>query len=569
MKPPHNKWPFTRLAACIFAALLLVSCTKRDLDNPEQVRVAVRLIPRIEQTTTHIPSSGLTDGLAFGIYMLGRGGLLPDHIVNDADNRRYIVSISPGDTVLLSHTSQQEIYFPVDGSVVDFVGYSPFKATGKGRGMLDNHTYPVRVDNQSNPAAIDLLYGTVTGKTKLSNPVALPLTHRLSKMQVKIERKAGGDASILKDMRITINGMPLAAGFSLSRATFDHRNEVGVRETGTIAAHMLAEGAHYQAIIIPHLGADYPGRSITFSSPNMGESQSWDITGDSDFLTGKDYTFIFILDSSGLRFAGVTISDWENISITPTAIEMVTIPSGTFLMGSPDTDPDRRVDEEQRLITVSGFRISRYPVTNAQYAAFLSTVGVPASGLYEGNRLIAVPHPYLAHTVTGSSPGWHVADGYENHPVAGVSWYGANAFARWQGGSLPSEAQWEYACRAGTLTPYYIRLEDTLLSRYAWYEANNNNAPGNGIGTKQVGQKYYNPYHLCDMMGNVWEWCLDWYGDYTASPGTDPVYTDPSSGKRVLRGGGFDSTAADCRSAARYALKPDATVGNLGFRVVF
>ncbi|NDV64758.1 SUMF1/EgtB/PvdO family nonheme iron enzyme [Bacteroides sp. 224] len=233
---------------------------------------------------------------------------------------------------------------------------------------------------------------------------------------------------------------------------------------------------------------------------------------------------------------------------------MVHISGGSFLMGSPDSDPDRRADEDQYSVEVSDFRISRYPITNAQYASFLTAMKVPATGEYNGKRLISMPHPFLNCTYANNEYTWNVHDGGENHPVSGISWQGADAFARWHGGSLPSEAQWEYACRAGTKTPYYIDLSITSLDKYAWYIQNNNTAPGNGIGTKPVGGKYYNPYGLCDMMGNVWEWCLDWYGT--------------STDKRVLRGGAFDSPATDCRSAARFSAEPENAGANYGFRIV-
>ncbi|MBQ4142723.1 MAG: formylglycine-generating enzyme family protein, partial [Thermoguttaceae bacterium] len=121
--------------------------------------------------------------------------------------------------------------------------------------------------------------------------------------------------------------------------------------------------------------------------------------------------------------------------------------------------------------------------------------------------------------------------------------------------SLPTEAQWEYACRAGTTGAYAGDLGEM-----GWYGSS-------GGGTHPVGQKKPNAWGLYDMHGNVWEWCQDWYGSYTTSPTSDP--TGPNSGSyRVFRGGSWYSGAQFCRSAYRDWSAPDFRYVNLGFRLV-
>ena len=144
-----------------------------------------------------------------------------------------------------------------------------------------------------------------------------------------------------------------------------------------------------------------------------------------------------------------------------------------------------------------------------------------------------------------------------------VTWFGAKAYADWIGGSLPTEAQWEYACRAGTTTAYSFGDNESLLGGYAWYTVTST-----GIdGPSPVGNKKPNPWGLYDMHGNVNEWCSDWLGDYGSGPDTAP--TGAVSGRaRVLRGGYWGNNARYCRSAYRYPAGPDGAFYSVGFRVV-
>jgi len=126
---------------------------------------------------------------------------------------------------------------------------------------------------------------------------------------------------------------------------------------------------------------------------------------------------------------------------------------------------------------------------------------------------------------------------------------------------LPTEAEWEYACRAGNRGKWCFGDDEAELGDYAWYSANS------GSTTHPVAQKKPNAWGLYDMHGNVWEWCADWYGDYPTDDANDPQ--GPSSGSyRVLRGGSWNSNPGNCRSANRNDLVPSFRYYNLGFRVV-
>jgi len=125
---------------------------------------------------------------------------------------------------------------------------------------------------------------------------------------------------------------------------------------------------------------------------------------------------------------------------------------------------------------------------------------------------------------------------------------------------LPTEAEWEYACRAGSKTTYSLGDSAKSLGDSAWCFSNSNSQ------THPVAEKKANAWGLCDMHGNVWEWCSDWYGAYPSGAATDPQGPDEGS-SRVLRGGGCYDEAADCRSAHRLKSLPSDQTGYFGFRV--
>jgi formylglycine-generating enzyme required for sulfatase activity len=217
-------------------------------------------------------------------------------------------------------------------------------------------------------------------------------------------------------------------------------------------------------------------------------------------------------------------------------VEMVPIPRGEFFMGSPDTEVGRW-DEEgpQHKVTISSdFWMGRYPVTNEQYGLFLKENPQVSPPQYWGDRSF----------------------NQAQQPVVGVTWKEAAAFAKWAGGRLPTEAEWEYACRARTTGPRY----DDDLDAIAWWSGNS------GGSTHPVGQKKPNAWGLYDMLGNVWEWCSDGMRAYAAVPITDPV--GPVGSARVVRGGSWGNVARDVRAAIRSGNDPADWYGNLGFRLV-
>ena len=251
------------------------------------------------------------------------------------------------------------------------------------------------------------------------------------------------------------------------------------------------------------------------------------------------------------------------------------IPAGTFWMGSPTSEPTRSSDEAQFQVTLSAFLMSKYEISNAQYAAFLNANSIGGSGIWPSSLLyptktLIYDISYFGLSYNGSK--WVPETGFENAPVINVSWYGATEYATYVGATLPTEAQWEYACRAGTDTPFNTGSCLTNIdANYRWtapYYTCTNTSGAFPNKPQSVGSYGSNAYDLYDMHGNVLEWCSDWYDIYPSVPQTNPTGAAKGS-YRIFRGGSWNFIARDCRSAYRGNYYPETYSYNLGFRVVF
>ena len=250
--------------------------------------------------------------------------------------------------------------------------------------------------------------------------------------------------------------------------------------------------------------------------------------------------------------------------------QTVLVNGGTFMMGSL-SGTGFSDEHPQHNVTVSSFRISKYEITNQQYADFMNAINANADGSVGGVEYLSIASSSCQISYNGGS--FVVDAGKENYPVIMVSWYGAKAYSEYYGGRLPTEAEWEFAARGGNSSNGYTYSGSYNIDDVAWYLDNSTN-PDNpmysGRGTHTVGIKSANELGIYDMTGNVDEWCNDWYDSsyYGSSPSNDPQ--GPATGTyRVNRGGSWSSDADNCRVADRDNFDPTSTYTSLGFRPVF
>ena len=262
----------------------------------------------------------------------------------------------------------------------------------------------------------------------------------------------------------------------------------------------------------------------------------------------RHWLISILLIAVGLAGCGPKAGDTITVDLPGGAeMEFVWVEPGTFTMGSPDSEPGRDSDEgPQHEVTISrGFYLGKYEVTQGEWVSVMGTM------------------PWWVDSFVQSNA---------SHPAEYVSWDDAQTFIERLNTAagkdmyrLPSEAEWEYACRAGTSTRWSFGDDESQLGDYVWYRDNVWNV---GLHYAQpVGMKLPNPWGLYDMHGNVFEWCHDWwYRVYTEESLIDP--TGPSSGSdRVLRGGYFSNGAHAVRSARRGYDSPDFR-GGVGFRLL-
>jgi formylglycine-generating enzyme required for sulfatase activity len=235
---------------------------------------------------------------------------------------------------------------------------------------------------------------------------------------------------------------------------------------------------------------------------------------------------------------------------TLVSYEMVPIPAGDFLMGSPDSDPQHKKDEQpQHKVHVDAFWMQAHEVTWDEYRLFMfaNQAGEIA---HKDSTVDAVSRPTRPYVEMSFGMG------INGFPAISMTQHAANKYAEWLSAKtgefyrLPTEAEWEYACRAGSDAPYYFGSDASKLGDYAWYNANS------GGKYQKVGTKKPNAWGLYDMLGNVMEWTLDAYAPYHSGAETNPWVRAVTPYPHAVRGGSWNDPAPMLRCAARVPSDP-------------
>lgn len=267
-------------------------------------------------------------------------------------------------------------------------------------------------------------------------------------------------------------------------------------------------------------------------------------------------------------------------------MKFVFIPGGKFQMGSPPEEKGRDDDEDPvHEVYVDSFWMGKYEVTNAEYVLFLNKIGKTGTKKYPW---FETEKEDSFSKIQGEVGRFKVTSGYEQHPVNNISWYGAIAYIDWLNGKtvtgrkyrLPTEAEWEYAVRAGTSTVRHwgdhISCDRAMYNNYSKTDNCAEYIQKRGLqngSTAPVGSYPKNQFGIHDMLGNVWEWCADWYDSgYYAECKKQGLTKNPAGSatgsSRVIRGGGWSYNPRSLRSASRTGGTPDRLGSNLGFRLV-
>ena len=372
---------------------------------------------------------------------------------------------------------------------------------------------------------------------------------------------------MVMEITVQLAGTPTAGcSNSLMLIAHDRQNDVYLAPQ-TVTGQLSGFTSAGTYTLVWNAGADYP-EYFTNSARTL---QMMALLGEYQGDANATYLVIDLSEGGGAtsypcRYTN-SAPNFSDDACRTTELWLRRIPAGTFLMGSPEDELGRKSGEVQHQVTLTqAYYIGVFEVTQKQYELVMGS-----NSYYKGDTrpVEKVSYRDLRGPLAEGGAGWPAY----GHAVNAGYFFGKLRAKTGLLFDLPTEAQWEYACRAGTTTALNSGKNLTATSEcpnmaeVGRYYYNQNDGKGGYSQHTKVGCYLPNAWGLYDMHGNVWEWCLDWRGDYPASAVTDPAGAGSGS-YRVLRGGSLNDNAQGCRSAYRYDYNPSRCDSSGGFRLV-
>ena len=528
--------------------LLLFSCRRDDgIAIPSEDR-ELKLVLAKPNSITAMNVATPVEGQEFGLYVLPTGSTdLTEALENNRKFRYESGELLPAD-------GGEPIIYPNDGSAIDVILYSPYQLVSDNELKLD-------IGDQSDQAKLDLVYSKLLNLDR-NNPISpINFLHRNSKLKFTLLPGQGLNSGNLSDVEISLVDFQ-------TRGTIDilNGNLISLSTSSTIIL-----GLEREAIILSPLF-----NTLQQFRFKVGDKVlEYNLPLSESFVSGKQYEYQVTINLGSVEVKRVSAMDWqvddaETVAYQAPELEFVDIPAGTFTMGSGDTEPGIELSTyPAHEVTLSrDFQISKYEITVAQYLEFLKAVNAHMEYIffYDPNNL-NVRWIYNDNFFIKNNGEWEVSPGKENLPMNYVTWHGARAYAQWAGGDLPTEAQWEYAARAGSKADYFF-LEDhetlagreTELEEYAWYDGNT------GLQVKEIGLLKPNPWGLYDIYGNVEEICLDEARIYSINTIVDPGQITGLGS--AFRGGSSLFSKDGVNSTFRRSNDLNFFSSHVGFRII-
>lgn len=588
------------------AAFMLTGC-----DNSQDELVETPSVPvnfQAGMVASRLADTGeweLNDEV--GIYMqYANTSLEHENILFAARNLPYkVVNTSTGALA----SDDRILYYPQEDAV-DFVAYYPYTTEAS---ASDEYKIPLQVNK-------DVLYSKVTGKSAADPNVSFPFAHKMAKVTLNIKHGWGaftaGDIQNMTTSDVVFTGMPTEGDLILNDGTTTVESTSVDDFNPSVKFTTPADGyeASFSALFVPHQGTEYTGRKLQLTV--AGENLAWEMPDTEKFDVGMHYVYNVTINDTRLVIECTSITPWTTTLMgndvsehTLKGIETVLIKAGTF------TFQGQSGDDAFQVKLTRDFYMSKYEITNAQYVEFLNDIADKVEVVTYNNdqhiRYITTDYALGSVTTADANPmlirisgigrpkmidydsdtkQFSIPSEFENYPVAYVGWFGANEYALWAGGQLPTMAQWQYACKAGSTGKYYTPFNggtitvDNILDYANCSNMDSGQVDGSDISTVEVGSYPANSWGLYDMYGNVAEWFLDKSAPKKNEEDiqVDPIGTEPATADDNTRVWSTTSwwTMYDTVNSSRYGnrLMESSNVSNpnggafsqiSGFRVIF